>query len=224
MPLVEDLFLKNADAEYTDTYSAIMALRFIGTETTAISRDRLMEGLRHMLSRPKLADLVISDLTRWQDWSAMPRLVELFKTADEQSSWVRVPVINYLRACPLPEAKKHLEELAAIDPEAVKRASFYVPQAAVPPQGAQRPADSANAPGATPAAGGQPGGGPSAGAAPSPTEKPQPNSGSSLSPAQRYLASPGQSPTGQHFLASSRQSPTPRPSWCVHWYFGKKIC
>jgi hypothetical protein len=151
MPLVEDLFLKNADAEYTDTYSAIMALRFIGTETTAIARPRLLEGLRHMLSRPKLADLVISDLTRWQDWSAMPRLVELFKTADEQSAWVRVPVINYLRACPLPEAKARLEELAALDPEAMKRAAFYVPQAAVPPPGAQRPAESAGAPAATPA-------------------------------------------------------------------------
>jgi hypothetical protein len=150
MPLVEDLFLKNADAEYTDTYSAIMALRFIGTETTAIGRPRLLEGLRHMLSRPKLADLVISDLTRWQDWSAMPRLVELFKQADEQSAWVRVPVINYLRACPLPEAKARLEELAAIDPEAMKRAAFYVPQAAEPPPGAQRPAESAVTPAAAP--------------------------------------------------------------------------
>jgi hypothetical protein len=180
MPLVEDLFLKNAEAEYTDTYSAIMALRFIGTETTAIPRKRLMEGLRHMLSRPKLADLVISDLTRWQDWSAMPRLVELFKTADDQSSWVRVPVINYLRACPLPEAKVHLDELAKIDPDAVKRASYYLPQAAVPPEGAQRPAgESADVPAANPASGAPAGGVPDA---------PPPTSGSSLFPSRRmYL-------------------------------------
>jgi hypothetical protein len=177
MPLVEDLFLKNADAEYTDTYSAIMALRFIGTETTASPRQRLMEGLRHMLSRPRLADLVISDLTRWQDWSAMPRLVELFKTADDQSAWVRVPVINYLRACPLPEAKTHLDELAKIDPDAVKRASYYLPQAAVPPEGAQRPTgDSAAAPADAPAA--------PASASPPPT------SGSSLFPKQRNFRIP----------------------------------
>jgi hypothetical protein len=171
MPLVEDLFLKNDKAEYTDTYSAIMALRFIGTETTSISRARLMEGLRHMLSRPKLADLVISDLTRWQDWSAMPRLVELFKTADDESSWVRVPVINYLRACPLPEAKTHLDELAKLDPEAVKRASFYLPQASVPPEGAQRPAGESAA---APAASGTPAPVPPTGA----SETPAPSSGS----------------------------------------------
>ena len=129
MPLVEDMFLKNKDAEYTDTYSAIMALRFIGQETDAISRDRLKEGMRHMLSRPTLADLIIPDLTRWQDWSVMDRLVQLFKDADEESSWVRLPVVNYLRACPLPEAKKHLEELAKIDPDVVKRAMNYYPTA-----------------------------------------------------------------------------------------------
>jgi hypothetical protein len=138
LPLVEDLFLKNPRAEYTDTYSAIMALRFLGTETTAFPRARLTESLRHMLARPSLADLVIPDLARWQDWSAMPRLVELFKTADDRSAWVRIPVVNYLRACPLPEAKTQLAELAKIDPEAFDRASILVPQAAVPPEGAQR--------------------------------------------------------------------------------------
>jgi hypothetical protein len=87
-------------------------------------------------------------------------------------------VINYLRACPLPEAKTHLEELAKIDPEAVKRASYYVPQAAVPPEGAQRPAgESATAPAATT---------PPAGAAPAGASGgPSPNSGSSLFPLPR---------------------------------------
>ena len=38
MPLVEDLFLKNNKAEYTDTYAAIMALRFHGQETNVVPR------------------------------------------------------------------------------------------------------------------------------------------------------------------------------------------
>lgn len=129
LPLVEDLFLKKADAEYTDTYSAIMALRFIGQETQTISKERLMEAMRYMLERPKLADLIIPDLTRWQDWSVVDKLVALFKNADPESSWVRVPVINYLRACPLPEAQKQLEELAKLDPDAYRRASLFFPAA-----------------------------------------------------------------------------------------------
>ncbi len=140
MPLVEDLFLKNNKAEYTDTYAAIMALRFHGQETNVVPKARLTEAMRYMLDRPQLADLVIPDLARWQDWSVMDRLVKLFKNADDDSIWVRVPVINYLRACPLPEAKKHIEELAKIDPEAVKRASQFFPiGAATPPAGSQRP-------------------------------------------------------------------------------------
>jgi uncharacterized membrane protein YgcG len=127
MPLIEDLFLKNKDAEYTDTYATIMALRFLGQETTVVPKQRLLAGLRAMLDRPQLADLVIPDLARWQDWSAMDKLVELFKTANEESSWVKVPVVNYLRACPKPEAKVYLAELAKLDPESVKRANSFFP-------------------------------------------------------------------------------------------------
>ena len=148
MALVEDLYLKNKDAEYTDTYATIMALRFHGTEEKIIPRERLLVGIRTMLDRPQLADLVIPDLARWEDWSVMDRLVELFKKADDESSWVRVPVINYLRACPLPEAKKRIDELAKLDPETVKRANTFFPFAGAAPAAA-----SSDKPATTPAAG-----------------------------------------------------------------------
>ena len=147
MPLVEDLYLKNKDAEYTDTYAAIMALRFHGTEERIIPRDRLLAALRTMLDRAQLADLVIPDLARWEDWSVMDRLVELFKNADEESSWVRVPVINYLRACPLPAAKERIDELAKLDPETVKRANSFFPLAGATaaPAAGDKPAEVAEA-------------------------------------------------------------------------------
>jgi hypothetical protein len=127
LPLVEELFLGNPDAEYTDTYSTIMALRFHLQESEQIPKQRLLGALRRVLDRKDLADLVIPDLARWQDWSVIDRLVALFKEADQKSAWVRVPVVNYLRACPLPEAKQRLEELAQIDPDAVRRAQQFFP-------------------------------------------------------------------------------------------------
>ncbi len=127
LPLIEELFLANDKAEYADTYAAIMAIRFHGTETTVIDKSQLVKALRHMLDRAELADLVIPDLAKWEDWEVMPQLVELFKKADDKSSWVRVPVINYLRVCPLPEAKQQIEELAKIDPDAVRRAETFFP-------------------------------------------------------------------------------------------------
>ncbi len=130
LPLVEDLFLKNSKADYVDTWSTIQALRIMGQETTVVPKDKLVAALRHMLDRPQLADLVIPDLARWQDWSAMDRLVQLFKEADEETSFVRVPVVQYLRQCPDPKAQQYLKELAQIDPDAVKRAMNFFPIAA----------------------------------------------------------------------------------------------
>jgi hypothetical protein len=134
LPLIEDLLIKNEKADYSDTYSAIMALRMQLEEIKSLPKDRVLSSLKLMLARPNLADLVIPDLSRWEDWSAMPRLIELFKTADEKTSFVRVPVINYLRACPKPEAKAALAELAKIDPAAMKQAETFFPFAAGPPK------------------------------------------------------------------------------------------
>jgi hypothetical protein len=133
LPLIEERFLKNPDAEYTDTYAAIMALRFHGQEEQVIPTARLVKSLEYMLDRPQLADLVIPDLARWEDWDVTDRLVTLFKEANEDTSWVRVPVINFLKASPRPDAPQLIEELAKIDPDAVKRASTAFPFAGAVP-------------------------------------------------------------------------------------------
>ncbi len=127
LKLVDELFLANKKSQYADTYAAIMALRFHGTEGGIIDKERVLGSMRLILDRPELADLVIPDLARWEDWSQIDKLAELFKSADDKSSWVRVPVINYLRACPLPEAEQTLDELKELDPAAFKRATSFFP-------------------------------------------------------------------------------------------------
>ncbi|MEP5992840.1 hypothetical protein, partial [Rhodopirellula bahusiensis] len=69
LPVVDELFLENQQASYADTYAAIMALRFHGSEGGVIARSALVQSLHHILDRPDLADLVIPDLARWKDWS-----------------------------------------------------------------------------------------------------------------------------------------------------------
>lgn len=125
--LVDELFLKNDKSQYADTYAAIMALRFHGTDGGVIKKDRVLESMRLILDRPALADLVIPDLARWEDWTQIEKLAGLFESADEKSSWVRVPVINYLRACPEPEAAEQLARLKELDPAAYKRATSFFP-------------------------------------------------------------------------------------------------
>jgi hypothetical protein len=124
--LIEKTFLVDKEVDYVDTLAAVSALRFHGTESDVISKKRIVKAIRQLLDRPKMADMIIPDLARWEDWSVMERLVEMFKNADPESNWLRVPVITYLRACPKPEAKKYIDELQKIDPEAVKRADFFL--------------------------------------------------------------------------------------------------
>jgi hypothetical protein len=127
LPLVEELFLANKKADYTDTYATIMALRFHANDFDTVKRPALVKSLHALLDRPELADLVIPDLAKWEDWEVIDKLFDLYKNADPKSSWVRVPVVNYLRTCPLPKAKKLLEECERIDPAAVKRAKTFFP-------------------------------------------------------------------------------------------------
>ena len=124
--LIEKTFLADHEVDYVDTLAAVSALRFHGTEVEVIPKQRIVVAVRHLLDRPKMADMIIPDLARWEDWSVMERLVEMFKEADDDSNWLRVPVITYLRNCPKPEAKKYIEELRKIDPESVQRADFFL--------------------------------------------------------------------------------------------------
>ncbi|NDC63161.1 MAG: hypothetical protein EBZ59_04060 [Planctomycetia bacterium] len=137
LELVDRLFLrrKGRDVPFTETYAAVMALRFLGEESDAVPRPRVLESLRILLEEPKLADLVVADLARWEDWSAVATLTELFEKADADNIFVREPIVNYLRACPLPEAAEALRKLEAIDPEAVRRAAALAGFAgAIPPR------------------------------------------------------------------------------------------
>ena len=127
LPLINELFITNKKAPFKETYAAIMAIRFHGTDGGVIPRSALVESLHAVLERPELADMVIPDLAKWDDWSQVNRMVKLFKDADEKKNWVRVPVVNYLRACPLPEAQKAIEVLEKIDPGAVQRSKAFFP-------------------------------------------------------------------------------------------------
>jgi hypothetical protein len=128
LDLVDQRFLKDPKVEYTHVYSVIMALRFHGDqETGAVPKDRLLASVRLLLGNPDFADQVILDLSRWEDWSVLDRLVDMFKKSDAKG-YVRQPVVTYLTvAGEQPNevgnrAKAALAELEQFDPASVKQA------------------------------------------------------------------------------------------------------
>jgi len=131
LPLIERRFLTNPAAEYSHLYAAVMALRFHGEETDVLPRPRLLETMRLLLANEEIADQVIPDLARWEDWSILDQLVTMFKES-ETGAWVRPPVISYLLvAAEQPaeigqRANTALAELEKMDPKGVKRARRYM--------------------------------------------------------------------------------------------------
>ena len=142
LPLIEDLFLRKEQSdEFTDIYAVVMALRMLGQEKGVIPQEKILATMRLVLDHPRVADQAIMDLARWQDWTVIDRLVELFKNKDpDVVSFVRVPVINYLRACPLPKAKQDIEELRKLDPKSVQQSETMYPELAASDPAGQPPA------------------------------------------------------------------------------------
>lgn len=130
LPLINERFLANPDAEYTHVYATIMALRFHGEETDVLPKEQLLESMRLVLDNSEISDQVIPDLTRWEDWSILDRLNSMFEESEEDA-WIRQPVISYmLTAAEQPgevgeRANAALEAMEDIDPKAVKRARNY---------------------------------------------------------------------------------------------------
>ena len=123
--LIEAKFLTNEQSDFTTTMGAISALRFHGTEAEIVSRKRIISAVRTLLDRPKMADLIISDLARWEDWEATDQLVRMFKESKKENRWLRVPIVAFLMASPEPRAKEYLVELKEIDPGSIERAQLF---------------------------------------------------------------------------------------------------
>ena len=107
--------------------TGINAARVLGNDLRAMETQRLARSLAMMIQDADCADLVIPDLARWDYWDAMPELVRLFDRPESARGFVRTPIMNYLRRCPLPLADQHLKRMRAEDPAAYRRALTNVP-------------------------------------------------------------------------------------------------
>ncbi|MEL6106370.1 MAG: hypothetical protein AAFU85_10050, partial [Planctomycetota bacterium] len=117
---IERDYLASHSATDSETFAAVSAIRVHGTEFGCFPQSRLTAALRQVLNRPALADLVIADLSRLEDWSAVDRMCELFEEAPAGNRLVKPAVVLYLKTCPKPEAVTALQKLRRIDSEAVR--------------------------------------------------------------------------------------------------------
>ncbi|QDT40259.1 hypothetical protein Pan241w_03150 [Gimesia alba] len=137
---IEQSKFRAKEVAFSETYAAMQALSFIWTfGNHNIKKDRLRASMRLLLDRPELADLAVANLARWEDWSVMDRLMELYGQEDYQNRSVKKAIIRYLMvaakgkqqsgegpdAATVEKARQRLDKLRNEDPATVKSAERF---------------------------------------------------------------------------------------------------
>ncbi|WP_417386225.1 hypothetical protein [Gimesia sp.] len=128
------------DIAFSETYAAMQALRFMWTYGDGrIDKERLRKSMRLLLDRPELTDLVVADLARWDDWSVLDRLMDMYGTGDYDIPSIKRAIVRYLLvaskgknkkgggpdAATAEKAKKLLDKLRKEDPKTVQSAERF---------------------------------------------------------------------------------------------------
>ncbi len=140
LKFIDETKLRNRQVPFSETYAAMQALRFMWNYGEGvIEKERLRASMRTLLDRPELADLVIADLARWEDWTVQDRLMGLYGAEAYDIPSIKRAIIRYMLVSAKykkkddkeePPAhvalgKKHLETLRAKDPKTVKDAERF---------------------------------------------------------------------------------------------------
>ena len=123
LDVIDKTKLRDKKAPFSETYAAMQALRFMWSYgNDRISKERLRQSMRELLDRPELADLVVADLARWEDWSIQDRLMSLYGAKNFDDRQTRKAIVGYFLAATKAksaevklQARKNLDKLRERD-------------------------------------------------------------------------------------------------------------
>ncbi|TWT61112.1 hypothetical protein [Rubinisphaera italica] len=110
---------------FSETFATLQSLKFLWEYAPGtVDKERLRSSMRILLQHPDLADLVIIDLARWEDWSLLPKLKEMYGSEPYDVPAIKRAIVGYLIAC----EKQRPEDPAAEVPQFVVSAGEYLAQ------------------------------------------------------------------------------------------------
>ena len=131
METIDRSKLRDKKAPFSETYAAMQALRFMWTYGNGrVSKERLRQSMRELLDRPELADLVVADLARWEDWSVQNRLMQLYGQGEYSIPSIKRAIVRYLLTAAKVQPPK-VDETKKDDPTATKSKPDELPASAL---------------------------------------------------------------------------------------------
>lgn len=100
-------------------YSALEAIRFALIELDAFDRDHVFERMRQALEIPELCDLLMDELRKHQQWSAVNQVLGLAERSGYDSAVIRRAILRFAIECPDPKANAFLQKAAESDSQFV---------------------------------------------------------------------------------------------------------
>ncbi len=128
LDILDKLKLRPQSTHPNELSSIMAALRVMWSDGgDRIPRERLRQSMRLCLNHPEIADLAITDLARWEDWSLQDRLMSLYGAKDFDDRHTRQAIAGYFVAASKSksaeaklQARKNLDKLRDRDPAIVK--------------------------------------------------------------------------------------------------------
>ncbi len=88
---------KEQPLPFSETFAAMEALRFLWQhEPDLIPKERVRQSMRYLLDRPEMAELVIADLARWEDWSIMDRLMVMYDDKRFNEPLIKRSIVRFM--------------------------------------------------------------------------------------------------------------------------------
>lgn len=123
LAFLDERGLFRPEARPVDQRHVLAALRFAWESLAdSIPRPAVAAATRRLLAAPVVAADAAIDLARYREWTAVHEVAAVWGTTGRDDPLVRRAVAGYLTACPLPEARRHLEAIRTADPERLRAA------------------------------------------------------------------------------------------------------
>ena len=119
---LESRYLDDPRPRTGDLRHLLTAMRVYHDYARDVAPEEFMRVYRRFLNFPAVAALAVADLCRWQDWQSVDRVASLFAERGYDDPATDRAVIDYLLACPLAEATRHLARLKKLFPDRVAAA------------------------------------------------------------------------------------------------------